>query len=79
MDINADPQYTAIIYVHSEKNEEENELIAQVPFMAEWSNEEEFDEALNQAVKSLHAAYQFWPGEYVHIRVVRQHTYVNMV
>jgi len=74
MHIYADMQYTAIIYVHSD----ENELIAQIPFMAEWSNEEEFDEALNQAVKSLHDAYQFWPGEYVHIRVVRQHTYVNM-
>ena len=79
MDIYADKHYAAVIYVHSEDKKE----IARIPFMAEWPNEEDFDQAFAKVVKALKEAYYFWPadgeGDHLHIRVVRQDTYVNLV
>ena len=53
MDIYADKHYAAVIYVHSEDKKE----IARIPFMAEWPNEEDFDQAFAKVVKALKEAY----------------------
>lgn len=67
--------YDAIIVVHTDKGE----VLAQIPFLCEFENREEFDEALTKTISGLKDAYQFWPAEYVHIQTIQRQTYVNMV
>lgn len=67
--------HDAIIIVHTEKGE----VLAQIPFLCEFDNQEEFEEALTKTISGLKDAYRFWPGEYVHIQTILRQTYVNMV